>query len=69
MIAPYLEGTDVEGWLIGLPQTLAYRELRGFDNTSYGGIPDVLMLTHWVVASFLFFGMLYHLALGKKGAG
>lgn len=69
MIAPYLEGTAVEGWLIGLPQTLAYREVRGFDNASYGGIPDVLMVTHWIVAAFLLFGLLYHLALGKKGAG
>ncbi len=74
LIAPYLEQTEVAGWVIGLPQTLAYRELRGLDNAAYGGIPDVLMVTHWIVAGFLFFGMLYHLALGhtargKKGAG
>lgn len=69
LIAPYLEQTTVAGWVIGLPQTLAYRELRGLDNAAYGGIPDVLMLTHWIVAGFLFFGMLYHLALGHKGRG
>ena len=69
MIAPYLEQSLVDGWIIGLPQTLAYRELRGLDNASYAGIPDVLMLMHWVVAGFLLFGLLYHLALGKKGAG
>lgn len=69
LITPYLEESMVEGWLIGLPQTLTYRELRGFDNAAYGGIPDVLMFAHWIVAAFLLFGMLYHLARGRKGAG
>jgi hypothetical protein len=69
LISPYLDRTMVDGWIIGLPQTLTYRELRGFDNASYAGIPDVLMLAHWVAAGFLLFGLLYYLALGKKGAG
>ncbi len=66
-IRPYLEARRVDGWVIGFADAVAYRDLRG-DIGVHGRVLDILMLAHWLVASFLVIGVLYGLALQRKGS-
>jgi len=65
---PYLETPVVTGWLVGLPDAVAYREFRNARDISLNRQLDVLLLTHWAALGLLFFGLFYYLARGKKGA-
>ncbi len=82
VLAPYLASGQVEGWVTGLPQALAYREIRGdgheygdadlreygdADLREYGRILDLLMIAHWSVAALLLVAFFYNLFV-KRGA-
>jgi len=69
VVAPYLRTLQIQGWLVGLPDALAYRELRGVENIdSAARTLDVLMLAHWAAGGLLVIGLLASLVAGKKGA-
>lgn len=77
LAAPYLETSPVEGWLVGFPDVVAYREFRGLLRGTFESALearmvnrqlDALMLAHWAATALLLFGLFYYLALGKKGA-
>jgi hypothetical protein len=69
IIAPYLRTLQIQGWLVGLPDALAYRELRGVEDTDYATRTlDVLMLAHWAAGGLLVIGLFVSLVAGKKGA-
>jgi len=65
---PYLETSPVAGWLVGLPDVVAYQEFRGLTSSILASQLDALMLAHWAALALLLFGLFYYLALGKKGA-
>ncbi|MGC9522263.1 MAG: double zinc ribbon domain-containing protein [Anaerolineae bacterium] len=72
LVTPYLESSDVQGWVAGLYQAQAYRELRAGGAATgqagdYARVIDVLMLGHWLLAALLFLALLYNLAAGRKG--
>jgi len=74
LLAPYLEGGRVEGWVTGLSQALAYRETRGDADLrgdgsegATGRVVDLLMIAHWAVAALLLIAFFYNL-FGKRGA-
>jgi len=69
IVAPYLRTLQIQGWLVGLPDALAYRELRGVEDVnSAARTLDVLMLAHWAAGGLLVIGLLVSLVAGKKGA-
>ncbi len=69
IVAPYLRTPQIQGWLVGLPDALAYRELRGVEDIdSAARTLDVLMLAHWAAGGLLVIGLLVSLVAGKKGA-
>ncbi len=69
IVAPYLRTLQIQGWLVGLPDALAYRELRGVEGIdSAARTLDVLMLAHWAAGGLLVIGLLVSLVAGKKGA-
>jgi len=69
VVAPYLRTLQIQGWLVGLPDALAYRELRGAEDIdSAARTLDVLMLAHWAAGGLLVIGLLVSLVAGKKGA-
>ncbi len=72
LVTPYLEAADVQGWIAGLYQAQAYRELRTGGAVTgqagdYARVVDVLMLGHWLLAALLFLALLYSLVAGRKG--
>ena len=69
IVAPYLRTLQIQGWLVGLPDALAYRELRGVEDTDNAARAlDVLMLAHWAAGGLLVIGLFVSLVAGKKGA-
>jgi hypothetical protein len=69
VVAPYLRTPQIRGWLVGLPDALAYRELRGVEDIdSAARTLDVLMLAHWTAGGLLVIGLLVSLVAGKRGA-
>ncbi len=64
---PYLATGDFNGWIVGLPEIVTYRELRGLPQSQLSQKLDVLMLAHWAVIGLLIFGLVYNLAAGRKG--
>ncbi len=68
LVVPYLQAEAVQGWVMGYPEALAYRDISGAATPgAYRQVLDILMLAHWAAAALLAFGMLYNLAAGKKG--
>lgn len=65
---PYLETSQVAGWMAGLPDVAAYQQFRGLTSSILDSQLDALMLAHWAALALLLFGLFYYLALGKKGA-
>ncbi len=69
IVAPYLATLQIQGWLVGLPDALAYRELRGVEDTdSAARTLNVLMLAQWAAGGLLVIGLLVSLVAGRKGA-
>jgi hypothetical protein len=75
LVLPYLESSWVEGWVAGLPQALAYGQIRGDGSDGdFVRVLDLLVLAHWVVAALLLVALLYTLVYActhhrRKGAG
>ena len=68
LVAPYFKSAEVEGWVTGLPQALAYWETRGDGpGEDYSRILDLLMIAHWAVAGLLLVAFFYTLFI-RKGA-
>ncbi|MGC9347043.1 MAG: double zinc ribbon domain-containing protein [Anaerolineae bacterium] len=67
LITPYLNNRNVEGWIVGFPQALTYRDVRGTLVEGEGLALDVLMLVHWAAAGLITIGFLYYLVAGRKG--
>ncbi len=66
-IRPYLEATDITGWLSGFPGVAAYWQARGFPpREDISRRLDALLLTQWAAASFLLAGALFYLLAGKQ---
>ena len=67
--APFYQTSQVQGWLIGLPDALAYRELRGVEDVAATAQTlDILMMSHWAAAILLIIGLPVSLFIGRKGA-
>jgi hypothetical protein len=67
LVTPYLESSGIEGWIVGLPQALAYHEARGADVSQYDSVLNALMFGQWAAATFLVLGLIYYLIAGRKG--
>ena len=65
--APYYTTSQVQGWMIGIPDALAYGELRGVTDTAAARELDILMMAHWAAAVLLIIGLPVSLLAGKKG--
>ncbi|MGC9356583.1 MAG: hypothetical protein ACP5GX_01895, partial [Anaerolineae bacterium] len=65
---PYLDTSNVQGWMIGYPGVAAYRQARGiapdFEITRR---LNALMLAQWGGAGLLLAGAVYSLVAGRKG--
>jgi hypothetical protein len=67
LITPYLDNRNVQGWVVGFPQAVTYRNVRGLPTDGDGLTLDVLMFAHWAAAGLITIGFLYYLVAGKKG--
>jgi len=68
IVAPYLRTLQIQGWLVGLPDALAYRELRGVEDIDNAARTlDILRLAHWAAGGLLVIGLFVSLAVGKRG--
>jgi hypothetical protein len=67
LVAPYFDIRGVEGWIVGFPQAVTYREVRGLSVEDDGLTLNVLMLVHWAAVALMVIGFLYYLVAGRKG--
>ena len=68
LVSPYLNSPQIEGWLVGLPDVVAYREFRGLTSNFFNSTLDALMFAHWAALGLMIFGFIYYLASGRKGS-
>jgi len=67
---PYLQDQEtIEGWLVGYPDIVSYRAVRGLPNGIYIRLLGALMFTHWGAFVLLILGAMFSLVAGRKRIG